>query len=155
VLFLWGLSAAAGILAGGILTDKHGARPVIVLGLLFLALAFASLSVSATFLSKAVAVGPALVAIVIWRLSAWAFFPAQRTRLIGIAGIKVAPIVLSLNASFMFLGFSLGATLGSVTLTYAAPSALGWVGSLCVLASLLLSVRTMRTTAAVSEPVNA
>jgi len=137
------------------LTDKHGARPVSVLGLLFLALAFASLSVSATLLSKAVAVGPVLVAIVIWGLSAWAFFPAQPTRLIGIAGIKVGPIVLSLNASFMFLGFSLGASLGSVTLTYAAPSALGWVGSLCVLASLLLSIRTMRTTAAMSEPVNA
>ena len=128
VLFVWGLSAATGIFAGGTLTDKHGARPVIVLGLLFLALAFASLSVSATLLSKAAAVGPALVAIVIWGLSAWAFFPAQQTRLIGIAGIRVAPIVLSLNASFMFLGFSLGAALGSVTLTYAAPSALGWVG---------------------------
>ena len=74
-----------------------------------------------------------MVAIVVWGLSAWAFFPAQQTRLIGVAGIKVAPIVLSLNASFMFLGFSLGAALGSLTLMYAAPSALGWVGGLCVL----------------------
>ena len=31
----------------------------------------------------------------------------------------------------------------------------GWFASLCVLASLLLSIRTMRTTAAVSELVNA
>lgn len=155
VLFVWGLSAATGIFAGGTLTDNHGARPVIVVGLLFLALAFASLSMSATLLSKAVAVGPVIVAIVIWGLSAWAFFPAQQTRLIGIAGIKVAPIVLSLNASFMFLGFSLGAALGAATLAYAAPSALGWVGSLCVLASLLLSIQTMRTSAAASEPVGA
>ena len=147
VLFMWGVSAAAGIFAGGTLTDRHGARPVIVLSLLFLALAFASLSVSATLLSRAAALGPVLVAIVIWGLSAWAFFPAQQTRLIGIAGIKVAPIALSLNASFMFLGFSLGAALGSLTLTYAAPSALGWVGSLCILASLLVSIRTMHTTA--------
>ena len=155
VLFVWGLSAAAGIFAGGTLTDKHGAGRVIISGLIFLALAFASLSMSATLLTKAVAVGPVLVAIVVWGLSAWAFFPAQQTRLIGIAGIRVAPIVLSLNASFMFLGFSLGAALGSVTLTYAAPSALGWVGSLCVLASLLLSIRTMRATAAAPEPANA
>jgi predicted MFS family arabinose efflux permease len=153
VLFVCGLSAAAGIFAGGTLTDKHGAGRVIVLGLIFLALAFASLSVSATLLTKAVAVGPVLVAIVVWGLSAWAFFPAQQMRLIGVAGIRVAPIVLSLNASFMFLGFSFGAALGSVTLTYAAPSALGWVGSLCVLASLLLSVQTMRATAAAPEPV--
>jgi predicted MFS family arabinose efflux permease len=153
VLFVWGLSAAIGIFAGGTLTDRHGPQPVIVLGLALTALAFASLSVSATLLSQAVAVAPVMVAIVVWGLSAWAFFPAQQTRLIGVAGIRVAPIVLSLNASFMFLGFSLGAALGSVTLTYAAPSALGWVGGLCVLASLSLSIRTMRTTAAMPEPV--
>jgi predicted MFS family arabinose efflux permease len=74
---------------------------------------------------------------------------------VGRVNRQAAPIVLSLNASFMFLGFSFGAALGSVTLTYAAPSALGWVGSLCVLASLLLSVRTMRATAATAEPANA
>ena len=153
VLFVWGLSAAIGIFAGGTLTDRHGPQPVIVLGLALTALAFASLSVSATLLSQAVAVAPVMVAIVVWGLSAWAFFPAQQTRLIGVAGIRVAPIVLSLNASFMFLGFSLGAALGSVTLTYAAPSALGWVGGLGVLASLSLSIRTMRTTAAMPEPV--
>jgi predicted MFS family arabinose efflux permease len=153
VLFVWGLSAAIGIFAGGTLTDRHGPQPVIVLGLALTALAFASLSVSATFLSKAVAVGPIMVAIVVWGLSAWAFFPAQQTRLIGVAGIRVAPIALSLNASFMFLGFSLGAALGSATLIYAPPSALGWVGGLCVLLSLLLSVRTIRATAAMPEPV--
>jgi predicted MFS family arabinose efflux permease len=153
ILFVWGLAAASGIFAGGTLTDKHGAGRVIISGLILLALAFASLSLSAMLLSKAAALGPVLVAIVIWGLSAWAFFPAQQTRLIGVAGIRVAPIALSLNASFMFLGFSLGAALGSVTLIYAAPSALGWVGSLCVLASLLLSVRTMRATAAAPEPV--
>jgi predicted MFS family arabinose efflux permease len=153
VLFVWGLSAAAGIFIGGTLSDKRGPEPVIALALIFLALAFASLSVSAALLSKAAAIGPVLAAIIIWGMSAWAFFPAQQTRLIGIAGIRVAPIVLSLNASFMFLGFSLGAALGSVTLTYAAPSALGWVGGLCALASLLLSIRTMRTTAAIPEPV--
>ena len=153
VLFVWGLSAAIGIFAGGTLTDRHGPQPVIVLGLALTALAFASLSISAALLTKAVAIGPVMVAIVVWGLSAWAFFPAQQTRLIGVAGIRVAPIVLSLNASFMFLGFSLGAALGSVTLTYAAPSALGWVGGVCVLASLLLSIQTMRATAAMPEPV--
>ena len=153
VLFVWGLSAAAGIFIGGTLTDKRGPEPVIALALIFLALAFASLSISAALLTKAVAIGPVMLAIVVWGLSAWAFFPAQQTRLIGVAGIRVAPIVLSLNASFMFLGFALGAALGSVTLTYAAPSALGWVGGLCVLASLLLSIRTMRATGALPEAV--
>ena len=128
------------------------ARPVVYAGS-SVSTPFADEKFLLSLLSKAVAVGPALVAIVVWGLAAWAFFPAQQTRLIGIAGIRVAPIALSLNASFMFLGFSLGAALGSATLTYAAPSALGWVGGLCVLASLLLSVVTMRATAAAPEPV--
>jgi predicted MFS family arabinose efflux permease len=150
VLFLWGISAAAGLFIGGTLTDRFGARPVIVLGLLFLAIAFASLSVVAALLSKPTAVAPVLAAIVVWGMSAWAFFPAQQTRLIGIVGIKGAPIVLSLNASFMFIGFSLGAALGSVTLTHASPAALGWVGGLCVLASLTLAIATMRGARAVA-----
>jgi predicted MFS family arabinose efflux permease len=147
-LFLWGASAATGIFIGGTLTDRYGARRIIILSLFFLTLAFASLSLSAAFLSKTAATAPVLFAIVVWGISAWAFFPAQQTKLIGIAGIKVAPIVLSLNASFMFIGFSLGATLGSATLTYASPSALGWVGSVSVFASLMLAIGTIRGTAA-------
>jgi len=45
-----------------------------------------------------------------------AFFPAQQAGLIGIVGVKLAPIVLSLNASFMYLDFSLGAAVGGFTL---------------------------------------
>lgn len=44
------------------------------------------------------------------RVSVWALGQlVTQARLIGIAGHKVAPIVLSLNASFMFIGFSAGA----------------------------------------------
>jgi len=37
--------------------------------------------------------------------------------LIGIIGLKNAPIILSLNGSFMYLGFSLGAVHGRTELT--------------------------------------
>jgi hypothetical protein len=47
------------------------------------------------------------------RLKDWAVCKPQQIRLIGVAGIWVAPIALSLNTSFMFLGFPLGAALGS------------------------------------------
>jgi predicted MFS family arabinose efflux permease len=142
VLFLWGVAAAAGVFAGGTLNDRFGARPVIILSLASLALAFVSLSASAGWLSRAGAVLPILVAIVVWGLSAWSFFPAQQTRLIGLAGLPLAPVVLSLNASFMFVGFSLGAVLGSVTLAHGSPAALGWVGGSCVGAALLLMIGT-------------
>lgn len=140
VLFVWGVAAAIGMFAGGTLNDRLGSRSVIVFSLLFLAFAFVSLSVSAHVLSRADALVPVLAAIIVWGLSAWSFFPAQQARLIGVAGLKLAPVVLSLNASFMYLGFSLGAGLGSLTLAKAGVADLGWVGAVCVLASFVLVV---------------
>ncbi len=72
---------------------------------MLLTLAFITLSAAGTYLSGASALAPVLAAVVIWGLSAWAFFPAQQSRLIRVLGTKTAPTALSLNASFMYLGF--------------------------------------------------
>ncbi len=66
------------------------------------------------------------------------FFPAQQARLISNAGLKLAPLVLSLNASFMYLGFSLGAAVGGFTLIHATVTDLGWIGAACELAAVTL-----------------
>ena len=129
---------------GGRLNDRFGHLPVIVTSLSLLALAFVSLSTSAILLPPAAARAPILLAIALWGVSAWAFFPAQTGRLISIAGVNVAPVALSLNASFQFLGFSTGAALGSLTLANASPLALGWVGASCVLAALSLVLAASR-----------
>ena len=150
VLFLWGISAAAGVFIGGRLNDSLGARSVMIPSLVALALAFASLSATATLLSPSSAVVPVIGAIVVWGVAAWSFFPSQQARLIGIAGHKVAPIVLSLNASFMFIGFSAGAGLGSLTVARSSVAYLGWVGAACEVAALLLLLGTSRVMTAVS-----
>lgn len=85
-----------------------------------------------------------IIAMVVWGLSAWSFFPAQQTRLIALAGMELAPVILSLNASLMFAGFSLGAVIGSVTLALGIPGDLGWVGATCVGMALLLAVAARR-----------
>jgi len=136
VLFMWGLAAVVGLRLGGRLNDRFGHLPVIVTSLSLLALAFFSLSMSAILLPPAAARAPIFLAIALWGVSAWSFFPAQQARLIGIAGVKVAPVALSLNASFQFLGFSAGAALGSLTLANASPLALGFIGASCVAAAL-------------------
>ncbi len=138
VLFLWGVAAIIGLRLGGRLNDRFGHLPVIVTSLSVLALAFLSLSTSAVLLPPLAARAAILLAIALWGVSAWSFFPAQQARLISIAGVQVAPVALSLNASFQFLGFSSGAALGSLTLANASPLALGWVGAICVTAALSL-----------------
>jgi predicted MFS family arabinose efflux permease len=137
ILFLWGTSACAGLLFGGMASDRIGDSRVISFALLTLAFTLLSLSLSAWFFTVTDALLPVLVASVVWGFSAWAFFPAQQSRLIKIAGIHVAPVVLSLNASFMYLGFSCGAVLGSLTLTMGKLSDLGWVGAFCELVALI------------------
>jgi predicted MFS family arabinose efflux permease len=144
VLFMWGVAAVMGLRLGGRLTDRFGYFPVIVTSLSALALAFLCLSASAVILPPPAARAPILLATILWGVAAWSFWPAQQARLISIAGLKVAPVALSLNASFQFLGFSCGAALGSVTLANASPLALGWVGAVCVAAALSLAAVTPR-----------
>jgi predicted MFS family arabinose efflux permease len=81
---------------------------------------------------------PILVAVALWGFANWAFFPAQQARLIGLSGNRLASIVISLNASLMFIGYSLGATIGSITMAHGSPAALGWVAALSEFSSLLL-----------------
>lgn len=153
VLFVWGLSAAAGVFLGGHLTDRRGASHVIKPALAILATAFGSLSLAAHVFGQSSAPVPVVAAVVAWGVSAWAFFPAQQARLIGIAGLSVAPVVLSLNASFMFVGFSLGAALDAFTLSHGSFADLGWVGASCELVALLLvSTGTACATASAARP---
>src|SRR3989440_191783 len=148
------MSAAAvvGLIIGGNATDKLGVRAVIRTSLCVLALALAGLSTVAQVLPPAIALPPVLLALTAWGLSGWAFFPAQQTGLIQIVGVKLAPIVLSLNASFMYLGFSLGAAVGGFTLIHATVTKLGWVGAACELAALTLFLKTRAGTRAQGTP---
>ena len=144
VLFIWGASAAIGVTAGGRLNDRFGSNNVILSALALLGASFVTLSLSAYLLSPAVARIPVLIATVVWGLAAWSYFPAQQARLIDVAGVKLASVVLSLNASFMYGGFALGALLGSATIAQASSAALGFVGVASVAAALLLASIIMR-----------
>jgi predicted MFS family arabinose efflux permease len=71
-------------------------------------------------------------------MSSWAFFPAQQARFIELVGVPSAPVALSLNASFMYFGFSFGAALGGFSLLHIGARNLGFVGAMCDLAALTL-----------------
>jgi predicted MFS family arabinose efflux permease len=109
-----------------------------------LTIVFASLSVSARLLSPTVAVIPVFVAISLWGISGWAFYPAQLTRLVSLSGPGAASVAISLNASLVSLGLCLGAALGSVTLVEGTIADLGWVGAVCELGALALSLVSLR-----------
>lgn len=143
VFFVWGVSAFIGLFLGGALSDRFGSRAVMVPAFAFLTLSFVGLSAIGHYLVGQSALAALAVAIVIWGLAAWAFFPAQQSRLMQAAGLKTAPIALSLNASFMYLGFSLGAMLGSLVLLHAPVTSLGLIGAACEIAAVLIVLPTV------------
>lgn len=138
ILFTWGVSAGVGVLYGGKLVDRLGARAVILPCLLLGGLSFVVLSATAHFVPTAYALAPVVLAVVVWGLTHWGFYPGQQARLMGIAGLHLAPIALSLNASFMYLGFSLGAGMGSLIMLYSHAANLGWGAAAFELAALAL-----------------
>ncbi|MDB4986680.1 MAG: transporter [Myxococcaceae bacterium] len=149
VLFVWGVSALLGMILGGRYTDRIGFKRVLVVSLTALILAFVSLSAIVAYVPPAHAAGPVLFAVVLWGVSVWGFIAPQQARLMSIAGINVAPVALSLNASFMYGGFALGALLGGITLNRVGVIHLGWVGASCELLALGVLLVTQRRSAPV------
>ena len=70
-----------------------------------------------------------------WAISGWGFYPAQVASIIRIKP-EASIIALSLNASFMYLGFAIGGAVGGVVLSVLGPTDLGWVGGASVAAAL-------------------
>jgi len=137
-LFTWGLAAGAGLFVSGNATDRFGTEIVRRVSLAGLILGLGGLAVIANVVTPERALVPMLAVMVLWGMSGWAFFPAQQARLIEIAGVPSASVALSLNASFMYFGFSLGAALGSFSLVHMNPRHLGFVGAACELVALTL-----------------
>jgi len=144
IVSIWGLSAAAGVFGGGALNDRVGANTVMVPALTLLAMAFLTLSTSAYFLTPGEAIAPVVISVIVWGLTAWGFYPSQIARLIEVGGHPVAPIVVSLNTSFMYAGFAVGATVGSVVISSGSVANLGWIGALFEAVALSLVVTTTR-----------
>ncbi len=136
VLLIWGLASFAGSSLGGWAADRFGSARIIVLTLSGLTVALTSLSVL-TLSNITWALGLGMAAMALWGISAWAFNPAQQHRLIGFSG-KASGIVISLNASAIYLGSSIGAFAGGLALNYGSVTWLGFIGGGCELAALLL-----------------
>ncbi len=135
---LWGFSAAAGVMTGGILNDRFGADRVVHWSLILLGTSFLILAL-ATALPPRLALVPVLAAIMLWGFTVWSFFPAQMSRLIAAGPASEAAVALALNTSTMYLGFSVGSALGAAVLGTGAIWGIGAVAATAELAAVLLN----------------
>jgi predicted MFS family arabinose efflux permease len=150
-MLAWGISAGIGVFVGGGLSDRLGPPRVIVPVVAIIGLAFVSLCLYA-HLAPAQAFWPTLIALMVWAFCHWGFYPAQQARLIELAGVNVASIVLSLNAAFMYIGFSIGAGVGGLTLASRSIGDLGAVGGLFEFASVAMTLTVLARFSASPAP---
>lgn len=128
----WGVAATIGSVSSGSLTDRFGNRRVINVALAILATDFAIMPWSGATLAGA------LPALAVWGLCGWGFVVSQQHRLVGIAP-TLAPIVLALNASAIYLAVSASGAVGALAILAIDGHELPHLGAVLILASLGLA----------------
>jgi predicted MFS family arabinose efflux permease len=108
-LLLWvaGVAGIAGNAVGGQLTDRIGARPVVLVGLI------GTVAVQAVLLAP-----PSVPIALVWAAGGaviWLALVGQQHRVVSLAP-QSAPVVLGLNSSALHLGTALGGAFGGLAL---------------------------------------
>lgn len=135
MLFLYGLGAVLGNILSGYATDRWGPTPVLTGGYLSMTLALALLAWFAwTGSAPQVAVA---VLVLIWGASTWTQTPPQQTRLID-AAPREASLVVSLNASAIYLGIGAGTLLGGLLIPLGPALVFTAAAAVAALAALFL-----------------
>lgn len=136
-LLLWvsGLAGIVGNTLGGHLTDRIGARPVVLLGLggivVVQAVLLAPLSLATAFVWAAGAV------------VVWLAVVAQQHRVVSLAP-RNAPVVLGLNGSALYLGSSVGGAVGGVAVGAGGGTAVVATAVGLAVISLVFTLATFR-----------
>lgn len=138
-LAVFGAGAVVGNAVGTYLAQRLGPRNALML-----------LCTAQIVLLSAITLLPlgwlaALATTFVWSVAAWSFMVPQQMRLVTLAP-KAQGLLLALNASALYLGASLGSTVGGFTLRHGTYEALGPVAA-AVVAVAFLAVWRHRGTA--------
>jgi DHA1 family inner membrane transport protein len=132
LLFSWGVVSIIGNWAGGRLTDKLGNRVVINTVLAILVVDFALLPLSGAHLATTI------VALVVWSIVGFALLVPLQHRLVGIAP-TVAPVVLGLNSSALFIAISLSGLAGAGAISLVGAHNIGLLAAIGLALALIVA----------------
>ncbi|WP_276357639.1 MFS transporter [Cohnella caldifontis] len=156
VLCLCGIACFIGVRTGGLAADRIGPNRAIPLALTLLTAALALLSALNGFAGHPGILAAAIAALALYGFSGYMFNPAQQHRLIGLSGPS-SGIVLSLQASVIYVGSALGASAGGAVVRFADVGGIGYFAgamtafALVVFAASLRMERRMKQPAAVAR----
>ncbi|MCY8252302.1 MFS transporter, partial [Bacillus inaquosorum] len=124
ILSAMGIASLFGSKIGGLLADRIGTMRTLIGSMAGQALALALLSTVSGF-NWVLVIIPLLM---LWEIAVWTFGPTQNFNLVSIAP-EASGIVLSLNSSFVQLGFAAGAGIGGIAMGNSSMLAISWGGA--------------------------
>lgn len=119
VLFALGLASLAGSKLGGFLSDRIGVTRTLIGGIV---VQVVSLTIVSLFSTSEMVV---VLFLIIWATAAWTCGPMLNYNLVSKAP-EASGILLSLNSTFVQLGFAVGAVVGGIVVEGASIMAIGW-----------------------------
>lgn len=134
ILLTLGIASLIGAKTGGKLADRFGARKTLLSSMFIQILALLILS-----LVGGVRV-PTLIFLIIYEMSAWTFGPTQNYNLVTLAP-EASGIMLSLNSSFVQMGFATGAGIGGLAISNFSVLSITVVGAIAVSIGLVIRLK--------------
>lgn len=148
LLATYGAGGMLGNILGGRATDRYGTRAV----LLAVLIGFTVLVVALPFAAQT-AIGAGIL-LLLWGMFAWAFNPPVQSLLVEISGAR-AGLLVSLNASAIYLGSGIAGGLGGVVIGLAGAGMLPYVSAALGLLALVLGLATVLRRERVSSRTSA
>ncbi|HWL11383.1 MAG TPA: MFS transporter [Ureibacillus sp.] len=144
ILFALGIASLFGSKLGGFLADWIGTTRTLIGSIVVQTLSLVIVSALSGF---AVVV---IMLLMIWSIAVWMFGPTQNFNLLSIAP-EASGIMLSLNSTFVQLGFAAGAGIGGIAVGGSSILAICWIGATAVAVALFITIASLGLTRSLSS----
>lgn len=121
-LAMFGIAGVVGSVAGGWASDRFGPMRTIKGGLVVLIAMLALLPLTTGSMPLM------LLVLIVWAISGFGLMSPQQSLLASLSPTQ-APLLLSLNASMLYMGTALGAVISGAAVAYTGFSHIAWVGT--------------------------
>lgn len=132
ILMILGVGSVIGSKTGGFLADRIGINRTILSAIILQTIALVLVSV----VGSGWAMGT-IILLMIWEVACWTFGPIQNFNLVSLAP-EVSSIALSLNSTFVQIGFSLGAGIGGIVVGRWSVMAITWISATSAAVAILV-----------------
>jgi DHA1 family putative efflux transporter-like MFS transporter len=132
ILMILGIGSLIGSKVGGILADRIGITRTITGAVIIQGVSL----LLASILGSTWDIG-IIILLMIWEVTCWTFGPTQNFNMVSLAP-EVSSIALSLNSTFVQIGFSLGAGIGGLVVGGWSIMGITWISAASAIIAILV-----------------